>query len=94
MQMLVDIAFFMFGAAAAGLLGLIVWNWYYNTPERTYTAYDLKDYYGEKENDFSFHYYTPTHVEEKATTTRRVKRNASRKKPVRKPSRKSTRRGR
>jgi len=92
--MLVDIAFFMFGAAAAGLLGLIVWNWYYNTPERTYTADDLKDYYSEKENDFSFHYYTPTPVEQKATTARRVKRNASRKKPVRKPSNKGTRRGR
>ena len=92
--MLVDIAFFMFGVAAAGLLGLIIWNWFCGAPERTYTADDLKDYYGEENaKDFSFHYYTPTPVEQKATTARRVKRNASRKKPVRKPSNKGTRKG-
>lgn len=93
--MLVEIAFFMFGVAAAGLLGLIVWNWLCNSPEQTYTADDLKDYHSEENaKDFSFHYYTPTPVEQKATKTRQSKRIASRKKPVRKPSRKTTRRSR
>ena len=76
--MLVDIAFFMFGLAAAGLLGLIVYMWLWGDTERTYTAEDLKDYYGAREDEFAKNYYTPAPVEE-VVKTRRSKRIRSRK---------------
>ena len=76
--MLVDIAFFMFGLAAAGLLGLVVYMWLYGDAERTYTAEDLKDYYGAREDEFAQNYYTPAPVEE-VVKTRRSKRIRSRK---------------
>ena len=80
--MLTDIAFFMFGLAAAGLLGLVVYMWLWGDAERTYTAEDLKDYYGVREDEFAQNYYTPaplpTPVEE-VVKTRRSKRIRSRK---------------
>ena len=79
--MLVDIAFFMFGLAAAGLLGLVVYMWLYGDAERTYTAEDLKDYYGAREDEFAQNYYTPAPVEQtqKVVEARRSKRIRSRK---------------
>ena len=82
--MLVDIAFFMFGLAAAGLLGLMVYLWLWGSEERTYTAEDLKDYYGAREDDFDKNYYVSVPVET-AVKTRRSKRIRSRKSGVRKP---------
>ena len=96
--MLVDLAFFMFGLAAAGLLGLIVYMWLYGDAERTYTADDLKDYYGAQDEFPVQEYYTPaplpTPVQE-VVKTRRSKRIRSRKsgapKPVSKKSKKARR---
>ena len=86
--MLTDIAFFMFGLAAAGLLGLVVYMWLYGDSDRTYTADDLKDYYGAQDEFPAQEYYTPaplpTPVEE-VVKARRSKRIRSRKTGTRKP---------
>ena len=82
--MLVEIGFFLFGAAAVGLLGLMVYLWLWGGDERTYTADDLKDYYGTREDDFDKNYYVSVPVET-AVKTRRSKRIRSRKSGVRKP---------
>lgn len=87
--MLVDIAFFMFGLAAAGLLGLVVYMWLHDGAERTYTAEDLKDYYGVSEEFPAQEYYTPAPVEN-VVKTRRSKRIRNRK-PVSKKSKKARR---
>jgi hypothetical protein len=93
MQMLVDIAFFMFGLAAAGLLGLVVYMWLYGDAERTYTADDLKDYYGAQNEFPAQEYYTPAPVE-KVVEARRSKRIRSRKTGTRKPVSKKSKKAR